>query len=134
MKRQSVVAALTLVGVFVFGAVTGVLVAGFQAHRHVRMMLKGTPEAVDERVTLALLGAALRLSDDERVPVREVIERHAAERDRVRSGIEPELAKIRAREREEVRAALPEAKRARFDEIVSHIDERRERLGRLLDH
>jgi hypothetical protein len=94
----------------------------------------GTPEDVDTRVTLALLDGALRLTDGEHAAVQAVLAKNAPEHTRLRETIEPGLAAMRAKEREEIRAVLAPDRQARLDKILDHLDERRRRVGRLLDH
>ena len=97
-------------------------------------VVEGTPEEVDMHVTLALLDRALRLSDDEHRGVQAVLEKHEPEHTRLRETIEPALTALRATEREEIRALLKPDQQARLDGILQHLDERRGRVGRLLDH
>jgi hypothetical protein len=132
--RPSLVASLTLAGVFVLGALSGIAGAGFLAHRHLRSVFDGTPEQVDTHVTLAMLEAALHLSSDERQSVRAVLEKHEPEHTRLRETIEPGLTTLREEERSEIRALLTAEQQARFDAALLRIDGRRKRIARLLDH
>ncbi len=116
------------------GGVTGGLALGWHAHRRLGRLLEGTPEEVDSRVTLMLLTRGLRLSEEERRSVRAVLEKEAAEHSRLREMIEPDLARLRAREREEIRALLTPSQQGRLDTVLARLDERRRRVGRLLDH
>jgi len=132
--RSSLVASLTLAGVFLLGGLTGLAGAGFIAHRHLRAVLDGTAEQVDTHVTLAILEATLHLSSDERRSVRAVLEKHEPEHTRLRETIEPALTTLRQEERAEIRALLTTEQQARFDAAVTRIDERRKRIDRILDH
>jgi len=131
--RPSRDAALVLLGVFLLGAASGVIGAGFMARRHVHAMFEGTEEEVETRVTLTLLDPLLRLSSDERAKVREILERNAIEHTRLREAIEPGLTALRAKERAEIRAVLTPDQQARFDRVLARVDAHRGRLERVLE-
>jgi hypothetical protein len=131
--KPPVVAALVLAAVFALGVVGGGVGAGLLAHRHLHTLLEGTEEEVEVRVTLALLGRALRLREDERARLRDILQRDAVVHTQLRETIEPGLAALRLRERGEIRAMLTPEQLARFDQLSAMVDARRGRVERLLD-
>jgi hypothetical protein len=126
-------AALVLFVVFVLGALVGVVGAGIMAHHHIHAVFDGSEEEVETRVSLALLDRLLRLSNEEREQVREVLARNAAEHTRLRASIEPSLASFRDHERTEIRSILTPEQRVTFDVAIAKIDARRRRVERLLE-
>lgn len=131
--KPGIVAPLVLGAVFALGVVGGVMGAGILAHRHLQTMLTGTEEEVEVRVTLALLSRALRLPEDQRARVRDILQGDALAHSRLRDTIEPGLAALRVRERAEIRGMLTPEQQARFDTLWALLDARRGRVERLLD-
>lgn len=111
-------AALVLVGVFGAGAIAGAVGMRVAVQRAVLHRLQAPRAEAVAAALVAQIDRAVQLSPAQRRAVAEVVSRNQARIDEVRRTVAPQLRAARGRQWADVRAALDEGQRPRFDAWV----------------
>jgi hypothetical protein len=117
-------AALTLVLVFVVGAVCSAVVTRIVTQRAIVNLLDGPPERIRTQAILFRLNLELELTQEQQAELRNILEKHQAELAVLRKSIEPQVKAARSKQWTEMRALLREDQRASFDRMVRDLETR----------
>jgi hypothetical protein len=113
---------LWMLAIFIGGALTGGAIVQLRTTALTRNLLEGPATGLEARVKLFLLERGLSLTAEQRERIEPILENSAAQIRAVRERLEPELAPLRAAERERVRAELDGQQRQKYDRRLSEID------------
>lgn len=118
-------ALLALGGAFSLGVVAGGFGATSYQLRNVALRMYGPPGKARAGFRVEAMARALDLSDEQRVAVRRIFERHEDERRRAFEKCEPEHRALRERIEADLRDVLSPEQRLRHEELMRrHRDER----------
>ncbi|HEY5961030.1 MAG TPA: hypothetical protein VIV60_30950 [Polyangiaceae bacterium] len=124
MNRVRWKAALTLLLVFVVGAVCSAVVTRIVTQRTIMNLLDGPPERIRTHAILFRLNLELDLTQEQRAELQSILEKHQPELAVLRQSIEPQVKAVRTKQWAEMRALLREDQRAAFDRMVHDLETR----------
>lgn len=127
-RRKKLIAAGVLIAAFGLGTVTGGGATLLVVRHRVRALLQGPPSEIETRGLVFALDRELRLTERQRVEVASIYRKHVPELNRIRRGVEPELAAERAEAAAEIRATLDPTQQQAFDEMFKRFEERRQKM------
>lgn len=116
--------ALTLLLVFMAGAVCSAVATRIITQRAIVDLLDGPPERIRTQVVLFRLNLELDLTEEQRAGMRKVLEKQQSEMRVLRQSIEPQLKVIRSKQWTEMRALLREDQRTAFDRMARDLETR----------
>jgi hypothetical protein len=116
-------AALTLLGLFLLGCLTGGAITALVAVRLARTTIGGPAALLEARLRLVALDFSLHLSRAQHEAAKVVLEKGSRERFAIRQRSRPEYNDIRDRERAGLRPLLRPDQLRKFDQSMASWDE-----------